>query len=60
MKPKFTAVLEAALREGLICGWNRAHKHTDTPGEDLIRQTMEDEVWNALYYWFDFEETHNE
>ena len=56
MKPKFLPVLEMAIADGISAGWYRAHKHTDTPDEGMIKQAMEEEVWNQLYEWFDFPE----
>lgn len=37
-------LLEGAVEAGIARGWRRAHKHTDTPGEDAICS----EVYNAV------------
>ena len=55
MKPKLRHVLELAIKNGIDYGWNRAHKHTDTPSEDLIKQEMEEAIWHEIYEWFDME-----
>ena len=55
MKPKTHQVLELAIKQGIDWGWARAHKHTDTPNENLIKQEMEEEIWNQLHEWFDME-----
>ena len=55
MKPKLHLVLELAIKNGIDYGWNRAHKHTDTPSEDLIKQEMEEAIWHEIYEWFDME-----
>jgi len=34
-------------------GWARAHKHTDNPDENLIKQEIDHEITNAIYEWFD-------
>ena len=56
MKPKLHLVLELAIKNGIDYGWNRAHKHTDTPSEDLIKQEMEEAIWHEIYEWFDMGE----
>jgi hypothetical protein len=42
-----------AIKNGIDYGWNRAHKHTDTPNENLIKQEIENQIWNSIYEWFD-------
>jgi len=56
MKPKPELVLEMAIKNGIDYGWNRAHKHTDTPNENLIKQEIENQIWNSIYEWFDMGE----
>ena len=53
MKPKTQAVLEMAIKEGIDMGWVRAHKHTETPDEDVVKRQIEQEIWNSIYEWFD-------
>ena len=36
-------------------GWNRAHKHTATPGENEIRERIHQEVMAAFCELFDFD-----
>lgn len=55
MKPKTHLVLELAIKQGIDCGWMRAHKHTDKPDENLIKQEIDHEITNAIYEWFDME-----
>jgi hypothetical protein len=45
-----------AIKNGIDYGWNRAHKHTDTPNENLIKQEIENQIWNSIYEWFDMGE----
>ena len=53
MKPKTHLVLELAVKQGIDMGWARAHKHTDNPDENLIKQEIDHEITNAIYEWFD-------
>ena len=55
MKPKSHLVLELCIKQGIDYGWMRAHKHTDTPSDDLIKQEIEEEIWNQVWEWFDME-----
>lgn len=34
MRVRAYEVLSRAIEEGVACSWRRAHKHTDTPGEN--------------------------
>ena len=36
-------------------GWNRAHKHEDSPDEELIKQRIEDSILEEINEWFEFE-----
>lgn len=47
-------VLYRAVEEGLVYGWHRAHKHTDAPDEDTIKQEMLDGVMSAVCEYFTF------
>lgn len=51
-KVKVTAnvykILSRAVEEGIVYGWNRAHKHTDAPGEEAIKDEMERAVMNEI------------
>lgn len=53
MKPKIHLVLELAIKDGIDYGWTRAHKHTDTPDENLVKQEIEQHIWNSIHEWFD-------
>lgn len=55
MKPKTIPLLENCIKDGIAYGWSRAHKHVDHPSEDLIKQEIENHIWNAIYESFDFE-----
>ena len=42
------SILERAIEEGLAIGWRRAHKHTDIPSEEAIKESISREVMNSL------------
>lgn len=56
MKPKTNRILKAAIEEGISFGYTRAFKHTDTPLEETIKESIENEIWNNIYEVFDFRE----
>jgi hypothetical protein len=47
VKPNMYAVLSRAVEEGIEYGWNRAHKHTDHPSVETIKDEMERAVMNG-------------
>ena len=53
MKPRFRAVLEMAIEEGVRIGYNRAFKHNQEPHIDSITDTIVTEIFNSLDTWFD-------
>ena len=53
MKPKFRAVLEMAIEEGVRYGYNRAFKYNPEPNIDSITDTIVTEIFNSLDTWFD-------
>lgn len=42
------AVIERAVEEGIEFGWGRAHKHTDTPTPEHVREAVHIAVMNEL------------
>lgn len=55
MKPNEWVVLSRAIEEGVSYGWNRAHKHTENPEPQLIRECIEQAVENSISEVFLFE-----
>jgi len=39
-----------------MLGWNRAHKHHESPDPESIRNAIEIAVLNEICEWFDFDE----
>lgn len=48
VKVNLYKIISEAVESGVAYGYRRAHKYTDTPGEDLICQQIEDAVLNEL------------
>lgn len=42
------AVIERAVEEGVATGYRRAHKHSESPTEDWILETVGNAVMSAL------------
>lgn len=56
MRVRSYEVLTRAVEDGVNCGWRRAHKHTDMPGEEAIKEAIYNAVTNAICEYFSFEE----
>lgn len=48
LKPDTYALARACVEAGVTYGWQRAHKHTDTPDPDAIRSEIEDAIMLEL------------
>jgi predicted Zn-dependent protease with MMP-like domain len=44
------------VEEGAAYGWRRAHKHTDTPGEEAIVDQIVQGILNEVCEYFDFDD----
>lgn len=55
MKPKTRLILEEAIEHGVDRGYKRAFKHTDSPSEAGILQSIEDCIWQEIDTYFYFE-----
>ena len=55
MKFKAYTLIERAVEEGITFGLSRSYKHTITPDESLIQETILNEVMLALTEILDFE-----
>ena len=54
--PEHWQSVTRAVEEGLSHGYRRAHKHTDHPEEETVKETMRQEIMNALCQVVEFEE----
>ena len=48
-------ILARAVEEGVAAGYRHAHKHTDTPSEELLREHLERDVLSAISEVFDLD-----
>jgi hypothetical protein len=56
MRVKVYPVLADAVECGVKWGWHYAHKHTSDPGEDLIKERIQDEVLSAILEAFEIQD----
>lgn len=54
-RPKLWPALTEAVEQGVAYGLRRAHKHTDAPSEETIREEIERAVLNEICCRFDLE-----
>ena len=47
-------VLSRCVDEGVEYGYNRAHKHTDAPEPNALKDTIAQAVMNAINEYFHF------
>ena len=53
-------VMQMAVSAGVEYGYNRAHKHTDSPSEGEIKEAIIKAVMDDICEWFVFEEVYKE
>jgi len=56
MRVRTYEVLRRCIEEGAEYGWMRAHKHTDAPDADAIKDQMVTAVLNAVSEYFHFDD----
>ena len=56
MSVRVYPVLCRAVEEGVVYGWQRAHKHLDAPAEHLIKDHIIAAVLNEICEYFSFED----
>jgi len=57
MKPRMYNILSECIENGVELGYRRAFKHTDSPSEDSIIESIHREILNKVCEYFIFEET---
>jgi hypothetical protein len=60
MRVRAYLVISRAVEDGVELGWRRAHKHTDAPSEDTIREAIAAAVLGEICEWFDFDDPESE
>lgn len=56
MKPRIYRILEEAIETGIVQGYSRAFKHTETPDESCVIDSIRTAVMCELNEWFEFDE----
>ena len=56
MKVKMYPLIERLVEEGIDAGYLRAHKHTDTPIEETIKQCIEQYIMQGFDEAFEFDQ----
>lgn len=56
MKANEYKILDDCVIRGIDAGWNRAHKHTDTPSEYGIKEQIQHYVMLEVCENFNFED----
>lgn len=56
IKFRFYDIVQRAVEEGVAYGYHRAHKHSDSPNENQMKQEVEQAVMFALSEIIDFED----
>lgn len=59
MRPNEYLVLSECVEDGINLGYTRAHKHTDTPTEQQIKEAIEQSVMTEICQYFYFEDLNN-
>jgi hypothetical protein len=49
------SVLLDRVESGVLRGWNRAHKHTNTPDEETIKDEILNAIMGDICEYFKFE-----
>lgn len=58
IKPRLNiySILSDKIEEGINYGWVRAHKHTDNPSQDIIKENLHREIMNSLSEIINYED----
>ena len=54
MRIKIYQLIEQIVQTGTEAGYDRAHKHTDTPNESTIKQCIEQYIMQGFDEYFEF------
>lgn len=53
MRPRTYAVLARAVEDGVSYGWQRAHKHSETPDAETVMEQIIHGVLTEICEWFE-------
>lgn len=56
LKPKTFELMNRCIEDGVRLGYARAHKHTDQPTEQHLKDCIENAVLLEICEWFRIEE----
>lgn len=56
LRPKTYPILLQAIEEGVLHGYNRAHKHVDQPDEILLVEMIVKHTMESVLEWFDIDD----
>ena len=56
MRARTRVILEMAVEGGVRRGYRRAFKHTESPSEEHILNTIEECVMSSVYDFFSFDD----
>jgi len=56
MRARLRALLERCIEDGLQHGYDRAHKHVDTPSRGGMIESLDQAIWLEIDTYFDFTE----
>lgn len=48
MKPNIQHIIDLCIETGIDLGFQRAHKHTDQPDHEHIKQQVYQAIWQEL------------
>ncbi len=56
MKIKMYPLIERIVEEGIEAGWNRAHKHSEEPYGDAIKDNIQRYIMHGFDEAFEFDQ----
>lgn len=56
MKPNSYKIVSDCVEKGTNAGWNKAHKHTDKPTEDDIKDQIHHYIMLEICEYFTFDD----
>ena len=59
MKPNTYRLIEQCVETGIELGFNRAHKHNDSPTREQLLEQIHRAVMTEVCEWFEFDDTAN-